>query len=120
MPSKPVHLPKVGKYLEFMTWIEAEPLLARAPIVMIPVGAACKEHGHHLPLNNDLLIAEYLTRRVLDESPVIALPPVQYGHYPAFVEYPGSVNIGRETFRDTIVDICRSIHAFGPKKFYVL
>jgi len=112
--------PKKGKYLEYLSWKEAEVALKISPVVVLPLGARSKEHGLHLPLNNDWVMAEYLTRRVLDELDVLALPTIQYGYYPAFIEYPGSINIRKDTFRDYVSDICRSICHHGPKKIYVL
>jgi creatinine amidohydrolase len=107
-------------YIEYLTWPEAEGLLSQSPLCLIPLGARTKEHGFHLPLNNDFIMAEYLTRRVNAVIDLPTLPTVQYGYYPAFLEYPGSVSINLITFRDTIVDICRSIARHGPRKFYVL
>jgi creatinine amidohydrolase len=112
--------PKKGRYLESLNWKEAETALRECKVAVVPIGARTKEHGLHLPLNNDWIMAEYLTQRLLDLAEVVALPTVQYGFYPAFVEYPGSVNIAQDTFRDTIMDICRSISRHGPKKIYVL
>lgn len=109
-----------GVRLERLTWAEAEPVLAAKPVVVVPVGAATKEHGLHLPLETDRLQAEYLTGRVLERLPVVALPVVTYGYYPAFVEYPGSVNIRLEAFRDTIIDIAASLARHGPDRVYVL
>lgn len=114
-----------GAYLEHMTWIEAEEALRRFNLILLPLGARCKEHGHHLPLNNDWRIAEYLTRRVLEEVEALALPTIQYNYFPAFVEYPGSINIGEETSRELINDICRSLYSqalvLGKNpKFYVI
>jgi creatinine amidohydrolase len=45
---------------------------------------------------------------------------VNYGFYPAFVEYPGSTTLRLETARDMIVDIIRTIARHGPRRFYVL
>ena len=109
-----------GTRLEHLTWKQAEPLLRQTEIVLVPLGARLKEHGLHLPLNNDWRLAEYLAQRVLDAAPVVAVPTLQYGYYPAFTEYPGSVSLRLETCRDLVVDVCRSLAAFGPKKFYVL
>ncbi len=109
-----------GRTLEHLTWKQAEPVLKSAEIVLLPLGARLKEHGLHLPLNNDWRLAEYLTKRVVDVSPVVALPTLQHGYYPAFTEYPGSVSLRLETCRDVVVDVCRSLAPFGPKKFYVL
>jgi creatinine amidohydrolase len=88
--------------------------------VVIPLGAAAKEHGPHLTLRNDWLIAEYLKARVLASCDVVVTPTVNYSFYPAFVEYPGSTSLRLETARDVIVDICRSLARFGPRRFYVI
>jgi len=109
-----------GVLLENLTWVEAEKRLTPDTVVVIPLGAASKEHGPHLKLKNDLLIAEYLKVKVLLQADVVIAPTVNYHFYPAFVEYPGSTGLRLETARDLVVDICRSLSRFGPKRFYVL
>ncbi|MEA3162360.1 MAG: creatinine amidohydrolase, partial [Verrucomicrobiota bacterium] len=47
-----------GFLLEELTWQEAEKVLRIDTVVVIPIGAACKEHGPHLKLKNDWLLAE--------------------------------------------------------------
>lgn len=113
-------MPKKGVYLEFLSWKKAESVLQHAKAVLLPLGSNMKEHGLHLPLNNDWLMAEYLTMRVLDEVSIVALPTMQYSYYPSFVDYPGSIHISDTTARDLIVDVCTSIARHGPKKVYVL
>src|SRR5437870_9595427 len=109
-----------GILLEDLTWIEAEKILTPDTVVVIPLGAESKEHGPHLKLNNDFIMAEYLKQRVLEQSNVVVAPTVNYGFYPAFLEYPGSTSLRLETARDLVVDICRSLARFGPRRFYVL
>jgi creatinine amidohydrolase len=106
--------------LEDLTWKEAERVLTPESIVMIPIGAASKEHGPHLKLSNDLILAEYFTREVMKRTPVVVAPVVNYHFYPAFVEYPGATSLRLETARDLMVDICRGLAHFGPRKFYAL
>lgn len=109
-----------GILLENLTWYEAEKVLTPETIVVIPLGAASKEHGPHLLLKNDLILAEYFRDRVLEKSNVVIAPVVNYHFYPSFVEYPGSTSLRLGTARDLIVDICAGLARFGPKKFYVL
>ena len=109
-----------GVLLENLTWLEAERLLTPETIVVIPIGAAAKEHGPHLKLKNDFILAEYLKRRVLEKANVVIAPTVNYHFYPAFIEYPGSTSLRLETAREVIIDICRSLARFGPRKFYAL
>jgi creatinine amidohydrolase len=106
--------------LEKLTWVEAESVLTTDAVVLIALGAAAKEHGPHLRLDNDLQMAEYLKWRVMAEIPVVAAPTITYHHYPAFAEYPGSTSLRFETARDLVVDVVQSLARFGPQRFYVL
>ena len=109
-----------GILLEDLTWQEAEKVLTPDTIVVIPIGAESKEHGPHLKLKNDFLMAEYLKREVLKSAVVVVAPTVNYHYYPAFGEYPGSTTLRIETARDLLVDICRSLARYGPRRFYAI
>ncbi len=117
-PSSPTERP--GLELADLTWLAAEAVLGPDTIVVIPLGAAAKEHGPHLRLDNDLTLARYFRDRVLAEAEVVALPIVDYFYYPAFLDYPGSTSLEFDTSRDLIVDIVRSIARHGPRRFYVI
>jgi creatinine amidohydrolase len=117
--SAPAQSPP-SQELENLTWMEAEQALKQYEVVLIALGARSKEHGPHLQLNNDFLMAEYLKDRVAARVPVAVLPTLQYGYYPSFLEYPGSISLRADTFRDMIIDICRSMAGYGVKKLYVL
>jgi len=106
--------------LENLTWPEAEKALKKVEVVLFAVGARSKEHGPHLPLKTDYILAEYLKDRVAREFPLAILPTLEYGYYPAFVEYPGSVSIRADAFKATVEDICKSMNRYGIRKFYVL
>ena len=107
-------------HIETLPWTDAVRLLDTSTVVMIPLGAQSKEHGPHLPLNNDWLLAEYFSEKVAAATKVVVYPTVNYSFYPAFTEYPGSTSLRLETARDMIVDIVRSIARHGPRRFYVL
>ncbi len=106
--------------LEDLTWVQAEKVLKEYDVVLIALGARTKEHGPHLLLKNDYIMAEYLKERVMQEVPVVVLPTLQYGYYPSFLEYSGSISIEAETFKNLVKDICFSMNGYGIKKFYVL
>ena len=103
-----------------LTWVEAERALTGDQVVLIPLGAASKEHGPHLRLDNDFQLAEYFKRRVMAASSVVVAPTITYHYYPAFIEYPGSTHLRQQTARDLVVDIVNSLTAHGPRRFYVL
>src|SRR5262249_12950965 len=107
-----------GVLLERLTWMEAEKVLTRDAVVVIALGAQAKEHGPHLVLANDFLMAEYFKHRVLQEAPVVVAPTLNYGYYPAFTGYPGSTSLRLETARDVVVDVVRGLAKHGPRRFY--
>jgi creatinine amidohydrolase len=111
---------KPGVKLETLSWIEAEQWFATNPVVVIPLGAAAKEHGPHLPLNNDAIIATWLGEQISARLPVVIAPLINASFYPAFIEYPGSISLRYETARDVIVDTCMSLASFGLSRFYVI
>lgn len=108
--------------LEALSWDEAEHILTPDAVVIIPLGAESKEHGRHLQLNNDFLMAEYLKKRVLASAPptVVVAPTINYNFYPAFLEYPGSTSLSLDTARSVITDIVHSLARYGPRRFYIL
>jgi creatinine amidohydrolase len=120
LPGRTAQPGSAGLRLGDVAWPEAEKYLTPERVVVVPLGAASKEHGPHLPLRNDQILADYLARRVLEARPVAMLPTMTYGFYPAFLEFPGSVSLSLETQRDVVVQICRSIARHGPRRFYVL
>jgi creatinine amidohydrolase len=109
-----------GVLLESLTWMEAEKVLTPETIVVIPLGAASKEHGPHLLLKNDLILADYFKDRVLQSANVVIAPTITYHFYPSFMEYPGSTSLRLSTARDLVIDICTGLSKFGPTKFYIL
>jgi creatinine amidohydrolase len=120
LPSRTAEAASRGRRLPDMPWTEAERFLTPDRVVVLPLGAAAKEHGPHLLLRNDEILAEYYARRVLEARPVALLPTLTYGFYPAFLEYPGSVSLSLLTQRDAVAEICRSLARYGPRRFYVL
>ncbi len=107
-------------YLENLTWVEAEKHLASESIIVIPLGAALKEHGKHLPLNNDKLMAQSLTAMVAKRLDIIVLPVIDTSFYPVFTEYPGSISLSFATAAALISETCTGLAVFGCKRIYVL
>jgi acetamidase/formamidase/creatinine amidohydrolase/Fe(II)-dependent formamide hydrolase-like protein len=120
LPSRAADGASPGVRLAEIPWTEAERVLTADRVVVLPLGAGTKEHGPHLPLGNDLILAEYEAARVVAARPVALLPTLTYGHYPNFVEYPGTVSLSSDTQRNVVAEICRSVARHGPRRFYVL
>jgi creatinine amidohydrolase len=110
-------------FLRDLTWLDAEKALGPDAIVVLPIGAAAKEHGPHLRLDNDERLADGYARLLavadgIDD--VVIAPTLTYHFYPAFAEYPGSTTLRLETARDLVIDVVRSLAKHGPRRFYAL
>src|SRR5260221_9287072 len=89
-----------GAWLEDLAWPEAKARLDGGALVVIPVGAASKAHGSHLPLKTDALTARALAQRLVERLPAaVAAPVVGFGFYPAFTAFAGSQHLSAETFK---------------------
>ena len=109
-----------GVFLEELTWPEAKSWFDRKATVVIPIGAASKEHGHHLPLNTDFLLAQTLSKRMADELPIVVAPVVGFGYYPAFCNYPGSQHLKADTFIALLRELITGFIRQGVKKIAIV
>lgn len=109
-----------GRFLEHLTWPEvAAAFKADAPIVF-PIGAAAKEHGHHLPMNNDWLLARALAEGVAARLPVLIAPIIPFGYYPVFRAYPGSQHLSADTFVRVLTELLESYLEQGARRLAIL
>lgn len=109
-----------GVWLETLSWPEAKEKIDLGWPVVVPIGAISKEHGGHLPLNTDYLVARELANRIALELPVIIAPVVTMGYYPAFVRYPGSQHLRPDTFQALLNDIFDKLVRDGVRHIAVV
>lgn len=109
-----------GHWLEDLTWPEAKEWFDRDAVMLVPIGAASKEHGHHLPLCTDYLLARGICDGVLDRLPLLAAPVVSFGYYPAFRHYPGSQHLSPDTFTALLGDVVTGFIAQGLTRILIV
>jgi creatinine amidohydrolase/Fe(II)-dependent formamide hydrolase-like protein len=54
-------------FIEPMHWDEVARRIGDGAVAILPIGAAAKQHGFHLPLNTDRLQAEWLAGRMAEK-----------------------------------------------------
>jgi creatinine amidohydrolase len=109
-----------GAWLEDLTWVEAKARFAADAVVVIPIGAASKAHGAHLPLKTDALTARALGQRLIERLPVIAAPVVGFGYYPAFTSFAGSQHLTADTFKAVMRELIASLTAHGVRRIALI
>jgi creatinine amidohydrolase len=109
-----------GVRLSDLSYKEALDAYKKYSIVMLPIGGGVKEHGPHLPCGTDMMIINEIANRVVEKSPIILLPNLSYGHFPAFIDWPASVNIKAINLINFVKDIISSFIKDGIEKFIIL
>lgn len=103
-----------------LTWDEVARRIAGGAAAILPVGAASKEHGLHLPMNTDFRQAEWIADKLAVRIGALYWPTLSYGYYPAFVNYAGSVSLSAKLFGALVVEIVTELRRFGAPYIFVL
>ncbi|MEM8923960.1 MAG: mycofactocin biosynthesis peptidyl-dipeptidase MftE [Actinomycetota bacterium] len=87
------------------TWPQA----AEGPdVLLVPLGST-EQHGPHLPLGTDTLIAAAWCRRVAERrTDVVVGAPLPYGSSGEHQAFTGTISIGTDALTAVLVEICRS------------
>jgi mycofactocin precursor peptide peptidase len=88
-------------------------LLGRVDIhLLIPLGAT-EQHGPHLPLNTDTLIASGVADAVAaGRADVVVAPALPYGSSGEHSGFPGTLSVGQAALEAALVELVRSADAF--------
>jgi creatinine amidohydrolase len=88
--------------------------------VVIPIGAASKAHGPHLPLKTDALTARALAQKLIERLPVIAAPVIGFGFYPAFTAFAGSQHLSAATFKALLSELLGNLRDHGVTRIVLV
>lgn len=93
-----------------------------AALVLVPVGSI-EQHGPHLPLDTDTLIAEAVTRRVADllgpGLGAVVAPPLSYGASGEHQDFAGTSSIGSDVLHHVLVELVRSMCTWAARVVFV-
>ena len=109
-----------GVYLGDLSWPEARTRMASTPVVILPFGAGAKEHGPHLPMNADQVVMSHLLEIAVAERDVIVAPPVLYGWFPAFRDFPGTEIRDPSVFESYMREAAMSLVRSGARRILFL
>jgi creatinine amidohydrolase len=107
------------RVLAYMNWKQVEGLPKEETLLVLPTGAI-EQHGHHLPLATDALIADMLLGKAMALLPaemhIYALPTVCYGKSNEHIGFPGTMAMSASTYMAVLHDIGKSVASAGFKK----
>lgn len=88
-------------------------------IVILPVGSF-EQHGPHLPLETDTIIAYTIAVRVAEELGAPLLPPIPYGVSPEHMGFPGTITIDPVNYCLLLRDILSSLSRHGVELLAII
>jgi creatinine amidohydrolase len=83
-----------------------------AAVVLLPIGSH-EQHGPHLPLATDTLVATTVAAELADAHPVRRLPPLPLSCSHEHAAWPGTVSITATTLVAIVRDVAASVHRAG-------
>ena len=102
---------------EKMTVREVRGYLERCRSVILPFGVT-EQHGYHLPLCTDALIARELAKRVGKKLDMIVAPTLNQSFSGG--QLPGTINLSPNVMGLMVGDVLRSLVAQGFRSIFIL
>jgi len=88
-------------------------------LVLLPIGST-EQHGPHLPLDTDSVIAQAVACRASTALPgTLVAPTLPYGASGEHAGFPGTVSIGHEALRAVLVESVRSLSLWAARTVLV-
>src|SRR5690606_28300186 len=113
--ARPLGRREVSPGLGERTW----PVVAAAgdAVLAVPLGST-EQHGPHLPLATDTLVAVALVEALaLGRTDVVAAPALPYGASGEHAGFPGTLSIGQEALELLLLELARSADHFAGVVF---
>ena len=88
--------------------VTTDPEVVDARFAVLPVGSF-EQHGPHLPLVTDTLIAAAIAEGIAARYGGLHLPPVSFSCSHEHADFPGTVSLSAETLSAIIADVVESL-----------
>jgi creatinine amidohydrolase len=99
-------------YLADHAWPDLGDPLEEESLAIVPLGST-EQHGPHLPLATDHLIAEGLAREAADRTGYLCTPTVNVGVSPHHRQFHGTMWVDAPQFRDYVESFTRNLTYHG-------
>jgi creatinine amidohydrolase len=106
-------------YLPDLTWQEVDELKKRTDKVLIPIGSL-EQHGPHLPLSTDTIIAFEVAKRVAEKLDIALIPPINFGFSIEHMDFSGTLSLDPLTLIALLRNLCSSLAKHGFKKIFII
>lgn len=110
--------------MDEMTWMEFNAKIKEGAVTILPIGA-CEQHGPHLPLNVDTVLANGFALKLAERINGIVAPTINYGYKSKPLSgggplFPGTVDLNGNTLVNLVYDVVEELIKDGVQKIMVL
>ena len=106
--------------LDELSWVDVAAHLARDPRLIVPVGAM-EQHGPHLPLGTNVLIARRIAVDLSREFNVLRAPTIYYGvNVKGAGEYAGTTTLRQKTLHRSLNELLGGWEKHGLSEFIII
>lgn len=115
-------MPAAEKYLYGdLTWPEVNEAVALGKVILLPVGST-EQHGRHLPLDVDNLLATSVCLEAgrLRPDKILVAPTIPYGFNIHAMDFPGTIHVAYDHFVEFCLDVVKSFAYHGFKRIVIV
>ncbi len=104
-----------------LTWPEVNEAVKQKKVILIPIGST-EQHGPHLPLDVDNLIATSVCLEAGRRAPdkILVAPTISYGYNIHALDYPGTLHVGQDYLLGFCLSVCQSFAYHGFKRIIIV
>ncbi|MFV0253325.1 MAG: creatininase family protein [Beutenbergiaceae bacterium] len=97
-----------------LTWPQVRAAVDAQPWALLTLGAV-EEHGPHLPLGTDTMVARSFSTRLAQSAGLLELPTMPYGQVWSLKNFDGSLSISDTTLMRLIMELADGLQRVGVR-----
>ncbi len=103
-----------------LTWYDVKEYLKRKKSMILALGS-CEQHGRHLPLSTDMIVAQKLAESVSEQTGIVMAQDIGYAvNLPCDRFMYGTAGLSFDSLRSAIRDLIGDWSRQGFKRFYLI
>ncbi len=102
----------MGKYLSNLTWPKAKETFEDTKLALVPIGSI-EQHGPHMPLETDAIIAEEFAKRTSDDLDCIVTPLIPVGYADYHSDFEGTLSVPENILKEYVKSLISYLLKYG-------
>lgn len=90
-------------------------LIQKNYLAILPIGS-CEQHGPHLPITTDVVLAETIANEVALKHNAVIFPALNFGYSWVWSGLAGTMTLSQETFKKVLYELGECLAIMGFKK----